>query len=1060
MKTRYLFITIVLFLILTLGAAWAVQAQGGRPPGPLAQQPADPFTPPFLHARGAWDATNAPAHGDDLTLGRPGLSFRYVKTFGETRKGYLDDTNHFYEVHGLGLNGDNIWLTDSWGDRVLEFDANGNFIRQIGKAGFRDATGTSLDYVNDVASDSSGNVWVVDAGANHVVKYDATGKKIQELGKAWQGGSDNEHFNNPISIAFDGHGNIYVSDSGVWGDWGNHRVQIFDPSGNYLATIGETGQAGDDNQHLHRPRGLAVDRDLLYVADTANHRVQIFDISTPTTPTYVATLGESGVSGSDNAHLNSPEGVGVDSKYIYVADSDNDRVQVFDKITYVYVATIGAGEWGQDNTHFNHPTDVIIDSHDHIYVADAYNKRVQQYDQNRVYVRTYGTTGVSYVTDGYHYYFPKGVAVAQDGSIYIVEERGHRLVKLDASGEPQWTVGEPGQAGSDHSHFFGPVDVAVDPQGRVYVAESWGNNRVQVFDSDGHYVGTVNKGWGTGDGYLRHPDGLGIDRNGTVYVADTANHRVEIFDAQWHFIASIGETNVPGSDNNHFNEPDDVAVDSRGFIYVADKGNNRVQVFDRNRHYVRTIGLTGGSGNDFARFNGPHRLAVDELDRLYVADSWNNRIQVFDSSGNYLTTIGGRYGDGSGQFINPHGVAVDVFGAVYVADEDNNRIQKFALGVPGWAQMNINGFGDPKVHLTSLSVFNDRLYAGTYKFASHGAQIWRMDAPGQWAGVMTNGFGQGYNVGIDDMAVFKGKLYAGVWNSTPYPPYTDTGGEIWRSSDGETWEETMSGGFGDRYNGEVMTLAPFDDYLYAATWSYTTTHGAEIWRSATGDTNDWTRVVTNGFGSAANQTVLSLVSVGDYLYASTYNYDGTAGVTHGGEIWRTGDGEHWQKVVSGGFGDTNNYAILGMSVFDQNLYAGTYYWDFQSHRPGRAQLWRCPLSSGCDEQSDWEQVVGDGFGDSANYAIEGVISQNGMIYAITRNRETGIEVWRSATGDAGDWQQIGFGGFGDANNYQTYWGHAITAYQNNLYVGTINGGNGGEVWGYLPTHLFLPVMLH
>ncbi len=1018
MKTRYLFITIVLFLILTLGAAWAVQAQGGHPPrphlGPPQEQAFDPPAPLFFHTQGVWDAANAPQRQNDLALGQPGLSFRYVKTFGETGKGYLDDTNHFYNVIGLGLDGNDIWLTDSWGDRVLKFDANGNFIKQIGKAGFRDATGTSLDYINDVAADGSGNIWIVDAEAHHVVEYDASGKKIQELGEAWQAGSDNDHFNDPISIAFDRHGNIYVSDSGVWGDYGNHRIQVFDPSGNYLATIGQPGQSGVDNNHFHQPRGIAIDGDLLYVADSANHRIQIFNIGTPTAATYVATLGESGVSGSDNSHFDFPEGVGVDSKYIYVADSNNDRVQVFDKTTHGYVTTIGAGEWGQDNNHFSHPTDVIIDSHGRIYIADAYNKRVQQFDQNRVYVRTYGTTGVSYVTDGYHYYFPKGVAVAQDGSIYIVEERGHRLVKLDASGEPQWTVGEPGQNGSDHNHFFGPVDVAVDPRGRVYVAESWGNNRVQVFDSDGHYVGTVNKGWGTGDGYLRHPDGLGIDRNGTVYVADTANHRVEIFNAQWHFIAGIGETNVPGSDNAHFNEPDDVAVDSRGTIYVADEGNNRIQVFDHNRHYVRTIGLTGNAGDEFSRFNGPHRLAVDGQDRLYVADSWNNRVQVFDDSGNYLTTIGGRYGSGSGQFINPHGVAVDVFGNVYVADEDNNRIQKFAPGVTGWAQMNINGFGDTDTRLSTLTVFSNHLYAGTYKFASHGGQIWRMDAPGQWTGVMTNGFGKRYNVGVDDLAEFKDKLYAGVWNSTPYPPFTDTGGEIWRSSDGKTWEEVMSGGFGDRYNGEVMTLASFKDHLLAATWSYTTTHGAEIWRSATGDAGDWTRVVTNGFGDAANETMLSMLQVGDYLYASTYNWDGNARKSHGGEIWRTQDGEHWERVVSGGFGDASNYAISGMAIFDGGLYAGTFHWNPQEKRH-QGQIWRCSLTTGCDENDDWEQVVSDGFGDSGNYSVQRLIVAHNLLYAITGNRQSGIQVWCSASGGSGDWRQVGFGGFGDSN---------------------------------------------
>ena len=116
-------------------------------------------------------------------VGQPGLSFRYVQTFGETERGYLDDTNHFYEVAGGGTDGTNIWVTDSWGNRVLKFDANGNFQQRIGKASYIDATDTSLDYITDVAVDGSGNIWVVDGGAAHVVKFAPDGNRVSELGQ-------------------------------------------------------------------------------------------------------------------------------------------------------------------------------------------------------------------------------------------------------------------------------------------------------------------------------------------------------------------------------------------------------------------------------------------------------------------------------------------------------------------------------------------------------------------------------------------------------------------------------------------------------------------------------------------------------------------------------------------------------------------------------------------------------------------------------------------------------------------------------------------------------------
>lgn len=117
-----------------------------------------------------------------------------------------------------------------------------------------------------------------------------------------------------------------------------------------------------------------------------------------------------------------------------------------------------------------------------------------------------------------------------------------------------------------------------------------------------------------------------------------------------------------------------------------------------------------------------------------------------------------------------------------------------------------------------------------------------MDKSGHWTSVVTDGFGGQYNIGIDHLIEFNGKLYAGTWNSTPNPPYTDTGGEIWRSSNGMEWEKVVSGGFGDRYNGEVFHMAVFDNQIYASTWVVTTTHGTRIWRSATGNAGDWTQV--------------------------------------------------------------------------------------------------------------------------------------------------------------------------------------------------------------------------
>lgn len=59
----------------------------------------------------------------------------------------------------------------------------------------------------------------------------------------------------------------------------------------------------------------------------------------------------------------------------------------------------------------------------------------------------------------------------------------------------------------------------------------------------------------------------------------------------------------------------------------------------------------------------------------------------------HATTIAGSWGFNASQLKGAPGVDVNSTGDVYVADWENHRIQKFALGVPKWKQVNINGFG-------------------------------------------------------------------------------------------------------------------------------------------------------------------------------------------------------------------------------------------------------------------------------------------------------------------------------------------------------------------------------
>lgn len=1024
MKSRATFVFIIAITLLLLVSGIAIAYESGPADNPFPTQSTESVLNP--------QSTTAPA----IEFGQPGLNFTYAETFGVTEEPYLVDGDHLNDPASVTIDdAGNIWVSEMRGMRVVKFNSNGVYQMSIGRAGI-DNDDEDLGFVADTAIDVSGNIWVADFNSHRLLKFKSTGEHEFDLGERGNSGNDNAHFDTPRSLAFDTNGNLFVSDQH------NHRIQVFAPDTSYLATLGEPGVTGADNTHFNNPVHIDIDDDdKLFVTDFHNHRVQVFDVSDPADIKYVWTIGISGESGNDNAHLDLPIGISTGTNKIYVVDLINQRIQIFSADTYAYVATIGTGSQGSGNNEFLWPSNVDVDDNGNIYVSEFGNHRVQKFNSNYDYISTIGVTGVPYVTDAQHYNTPYGLAVDTAGNMYFSEEFGNRLIKLNSQGELQWAVGELGVSGGDIDQFNRPRGIALDDHGYIYVAEH-DNNRVQIFDSTGNYRATLGASDADGNYQFFAPSDVAIAPSGKIYVADTWNHRIQVYSGNHTYLTTLGEAYVIGTDNGHFHAPKGIFVDHFGNVYVADSYNRRVQVYDQNHNFRFTIGVTSEIGYDHSRLHEPRDITVDQVGNIYVADTWNNRIQVFDSNGAYRTTIGGDWGSENGQFIGIPGVAVDNAGSVYIADAYNHRIQKYAPLALDWVQANHNGFGDKRNGIvTSLASFDDSLFAGTYNYGGSGSQLWRMDAQNNWTLVNASGFGNPANEAIDHMIEFKGRLYAGTWaNNT-------NGSEVWRSSNGVDWEQVASAGFGSPTNSEVFRFFVFNNDLYASTWSDSDSHGTEVWRSSSGDAGSWNRVVVNGFGDPGNQVAVSFTEFDGYLYIGTYNRDGA-------EVWRSrsGDSESWTRVAASGIDDDSNSSIT-LEPFGDYLYAGTYNYT-NSDNPG-AELWRCQLCDG----TDWQQITeAKGFGDSENRAIRSLIVFDGAMYAITLNMTSGAEVWRTIDGI--NWMQTGIDGFGDSKNIQPYWDNSVAVYDDNLFIGTSNHANGGEVWKKLHRQLYLPLITH
>lgn len=262
-------------------------------------------------------------------------------------------------------------------------------------------------------------------------------------------------------------------------------------------------------------------------------------------------------------------------------------------------------------------------------------------------------------------WIPKGVVVAADGSVLVVENSNDTLIKYSESGE---LVDVWGGLGSAPGRMRGPSRAAVAPDGTVYVTDS-GNQRVQRFSPSGRYLGQWGR-WGRAPGEFNFPRGIDVAADGTVYVVDQHNFRIQVFTARGRFLRQWGGK---GEGPGRFLAPKDIAVGAGGRVYVADAGTHRVQVFTAQGR--RLFGF-GGRGSELGHLRAPRGIGLDARGHVFVADMGNRRVQEFTARGAPVRAWGCE-GVLPGMFQGLRGLALAPDGSVVVADTLNRRIQRF-----------------------------------------------------------------------------------------------------------------------------------------------------------------------------------------------------------------------------------------------------------------------------------------------------------------------------------------------------------------------------------------------
>lgn len=236
---------------------------------------------------------------------------------------------------------------------LLEFDADGKFIREFGQGLFRIPHGLRVD--------RDGNIWTTDQQTHQVIKFSRDGRIALVLGRrdypgrSWYDrGYNVTLLKEPSDVGLDSEDNIYVADAG------NFRIVKYSPFGEPLATWG--GEGARPGQ-FNFPHSIAIDsKDRIHVTDRENGRIQVFT--------------------TDGRFLEQWDNVGypyivelAGDKTIWMTDARSGKVLNLDLAGNV----LGSfGQWGKEIGDFGFGHGITVDDAGDVYIGELLNWRIQR----------------------------------------------------------------------------------------------------------------------------------------------------------------------------------------------------------------------------------------------------------------------------------------------------------------------------------------------------------------------------------------------------------------------------------------------------------------------------------------------------------------------------------------------------------------------------------------------------------------------------------------------------------------------------------------------------------
>src|SRR5262249_38131734 len=168
---------------------------------------------------------------------------------------------------------DNVWVVDQMSSMVMKFDPNGQIALLLGRKSESERVPSNPPQGGGGVLPAPGRGAAPNAGRGAAAA--PAGAEAPAAGRGGRGGApgagqQSDGFQRPTDVAWDAAGNIYVADG-----YGNSRIAKFDKNGKFVKSW---GQRGTENGQFNIVHGIVIDaQGNLYVADSGNKRIQVFD---------------------------------------------------------------------------------------------------------------------------------------------------------------------------------------------------------------------------------------------------------------------------------------------------------------------------------------------------------------------------------------------------------------------------------------------------------------------------------------------------------------------------------------------------------------------------------------------------------------------------------------------------------------------------------------------------------------------------------------------------------------------------------------------------------------